>query len=67
MGYDIARGVWPYYSSWVWGSAMGYQNEKLVALNLGGSSLAKSESSDDVLFYDGLFIKLNTIETLSGY
>ena len=52
MGYDIARGVWPYYSSWVWGSAMGYQNEKIIALNLGGSSLAKSESSDDVLFYD---------------
>ena len=40
---DWGRGNWPYRSFWIWGSAMGVQEGKKVALNIG--ELIKTNTS----------------------
>ncbi len=56
---DFGRGVWPYKSNWYWGAAQGYQNNRLLALNIGHGFGNQKNASEDMFFVDGKAHKLD--------
>jgi hypothetical protein len=63
MGFDLGRGIWPYKSYWIWGTASHTTDDQARSLNIGSSSYSNSEATDDAFWNNGEFIKLNSVET----
>jgi hypothetical protein len=59
---DYGRGVLPYKTSWIWGSAFGkLRDGRVFGLNLGGGIGVESRSVEDYFKLDGKIHKLNPI------
>ena len=50
---DFGRGVWPYRTTWNWGSASGVQGGRTVGLNLGGKWTDNTGATENGLCLDG--------------
>jgi hypothetical protein len=64
---DWGRGIWPYHTHWLWGSACGRVNEVPVAFNIGyGFGLVGSEEgathTENIIFYDGKAHKIDEVK-----
>lgn len=57
---DFGRGIWPRHCRWNWGSASGWQNGRLVGLNLGGQWTDGTGSTENGVYVDGRLHKLST-------
>lgn len=59
---DWGRGVWPYYSYWVWASASTYLPDgRLFALNVGVHHAKHSAATDDFITLGEKVIKLGVV------
>ena len=63
---DWGRGIWPYRTHWLWGSACGMVNDVPVAFNIGyGFGSVGSEEgathTENIIFYDGKAHKLDEV------
>lgn len=63
---DWGRGIWPYKTHWLWGSACGMVNEIPVAFNIGyGFGSVGSEEgathTENIVFYDGKAHKIDEV------
>src|SRR5262249_32069646 len=56
---DYGRGVWPEHTTWNWGSASGYQNGRLVGLNLGGQWTDGTGMTENGICVDGCLTKIS--------
>ncbi|MBE2198834.1 MAG: DUF2804 domain-containing protein [Anaerolinea sp.] len=56
---DFGRGIWPRHCRWNWGSASGWQNGRLVGLNLGGQWTDGTGSTENGVCVDGRLHKLS--------
>lgn len=59
---DWGRGVWTYDNVWYWAAAHGYQEGRLVALNLGYGFGNTEAASENMLFVDGVAHKLDEVD-----
>ena len=59
---DAGRGVWTYENTWYWAAAQGYQEGRLVALNLGYGFGDTSAASENMAFVDGVAHKLGRVD-----
>lgn len=59
---DFGRGVWPYSSTWYWGSATTVISGARVGFNLGYGFSDRSVATENCIFYNGRIHKLNNIE-----
>ncbi len=59
---DWGRGVWPYESTWYWGSASGICGGHQLGFNIGGGFGDRSMASENMLFYDGAAHKLDQVD-----
>ena len=59
---DWGRGVWPYSSRWFWGVAQGWQNDRVLAMNLGYGFGDTSAASENMIFVDGICHKLDKVD-----
>ena len=60
---DWGRGIWPYKSYWIWGSADGKIGQTEYAINLGYNMQKENVSfSEDALIVNTRLIKLATME-----
>lgn len=57
---DFGRGIWPRHCRWNWGSASGWQNGRLVGLNVGGQWTDGTGSTENGVCVDGRLHKLAT-------
>jgi len=55
---DYGRGVWPYATSWNWGSLSGRQGGRTIGLNLGGSWTDGTGLTENGIFIDGRISKV---------
>ncbi|MBD3212881.1 MAG: DUF2804 family protein [Candidatus Lokiarchaeota archaeon] len=63
---DWGRGIWPYKTHWLWGSACGMVDNVPVAFNIGyGFGLVGSKEgathTENIVFYDGKAHKLDEV------
>ncbi len=56
---DYGHGVWPYESSWNWGSASGHQGDHIIGLNLGGKWTEGTGSTENGFCIDGRLYKVS--------
>jgi hypothetical protein len=56
---DFGRGIWPRRCRWNWGSASGWQNGRLVGLNLGGQWTDGTGSTENGVCVDGRLHKIS--------
>ncbi len=56
---DYGRGVWPEHTIWNWGSASGFQNGRLVGLNLGGKWTDGTGMTENGICIDGRLTKVS--------
>jgi hypothetical protein len=55
---DFGRGVWPYRSSWNWGSFSGYSGKNIVGANLGAKWTDGSGVTENALCVNGKLTKI---------
>lgn len=58
---DWGRGVWPYKSTWYWGTAMGEVEGKSIGFNIGYGFGDTSGATENMIFYEGKANKLEQI------
>lgn len=58
---DWGRGVWPYRSTWYWGSASGVAQGHRFGFNLGYGFGDTSQATENMLFCDGTAHKLTQV------
>ncbi|MFX1401073.1 MAG: DUF2804 domain-containing protein [Promethearchaeota archaeon] len=58
---DWGRGIWPYKTHWLWGSACGIVDEVPVAFNIGYGFGDLSTHTESVVFYNGKAHKIDEI------
>jgi len=58
---DWGRGIWPYKTHWLWGSACGLIDGKPVAFNIGYGFGDLSTHTENIIFYDGVAHKLDEV------
>jgi len=58
---DWGRGVWPYNTHWLWGSACGKVDGVPVAWNIGYGFGDLSTHTENIVFYDGKAHKLDQV------
>lgn len=58
---DWGRGVWPYRTHWLWGSASGKVDGVPVAFNIGYGFGDLSTHTENIVFYDGKAHKLDKV------
>jgi hypothetical protein len=58
---DWGRGIWPYKTHWLWGSACGIVNEVPVAFNIGYGFGDLSTHTENIIFYDGKAHKIDQV------
>ncbi|MFX1418576.1 MAG: DUF2804 domain-containing protein [Promethearchaeota archaeon] len=58
---DWGRGIWPYRTHWLWGSACGLVNGLPIAFNIGYGFGDLSTHSENVIFYDGKVHKIDQV------
>ncbi|MEJ2249451.1 MAG: DUF2804 domain-containing protein [Candidatus Lokiarchaeota archaeon] len=58
---DWGRGVWPYKTHWLWGSAAGKVNETPFAFNIGYGFGDLSTHTENIVFYNGKAHKLDKV------
>ena len=58
---DWGRGIWPYKTHWLWGSACGIVNEVPVAFNIGYGFGDLSTHTENIIFYDGKAYKIDEV------
>jgi hypothetical protein len=56
---DYGRGVWPEHTVWNWGGASGWQNGRLVGLNLGGQWTDGTGMTENGICIDGRLTKIS--------
>jgi hypothetical protein len=59
---DWGRGIWPYKTHWLWGSACGLVNGVPVAFNIGYGFGDLSTHTENIVFYDGKAHKIDEVE-----
>ncbi|MFX1344331.1 MAG: DUF2804 domain-containing protein [Promethearchaeota archaeon] len=58
---DWGRGIWPYKTHWLWGSACGIVNNVPIAFNIGYGFGDLSTHTENIIFYDGKAHKLDEV------
>ncbi len=58
---DWGRGVWTYNNTWFWSAAMGQIDNHLFGFNLGYGFGKNKNATENMLFYDGIAHKLETV------
>lgn len=58
---DWGRGIWPYHTHWLWGSACGMVEEVPVAFNIGYGFGDLSTHTENILFYEGKAHKIDEV------
>ncbi|MFX0139575.1 MAG: DUF2804 domain-containing protein [Candidatus Hodarchaeota archaeon] len=58
---DWGRGIWPYKTHWLWGSACGIVNGIPVAFNIGYGFGDLSTHTENIIFYDGKAHKIDEV------
>ncbi|MHA1291590.1 MAG: DUF2804 domain-containing protein [Promethearchaeota archaeon] len=58
---DWGRGVWPYKTHWLWGSACGKVNGISIAFNIGYGFGDLSTHTENIVFFDGKAHKLDKV------
>lgn len=58
---DWGRGIWPYKTHWLWGSACGLVKGVPVAFNIGYGFGDLSTHTENIIFYDGKAHKIDEI------
>lgn len=58
---DWGRGIWPYKTHWLWGSACGMVDGVPVAFNIGYGFGDLSTHTENIVFYDGKAHKLDEV------
>ncbi|MFX1497197.1 MAG: DUF2804 domain-containing protein [Promethearchaeota archaeon] len=58
---DWGRGIWPYKTHWLWGSACGIVGGVPVAFNIGYGFGDLSTHTENILFYDGEAHKIDEV------
>ncbi len=58
---DWGRGIWPYHTHWLWGSACGIVNGVPVAFNIGYGFGDLSTHTENIIFYDGKAHKIDEV------
>ncbi|MFX0181401.1 MAG: DUF2804 domain-containing protein, partial [Candidatus Hodarchaeota archaeon] len=58
---DWGRGIWPYKTHWLWGSACGIIDEVPVAFNIGYGFGDLSTHTENLIFYDGKAQKIDKV------
>lgn len=56
---DLGRGIWPRHCRWNWGSGSGWQNGRLVGINLGGQWTDGTGSTENGVCVDGRLHKIS--------
>ena len=59
---DWGRGIWPYKTHWLWGSACGLVDGVPVSFNIGYGFGDLSTHSENIIFYDGKAHKIDEVE-----
>jgi hypothetical protein len=59
---DWGRGVWPYRTHWLWGSACGKVDDVPVAFNIGYGFGDLSTHTENIVFYDGKAHKIDEVK-----
>jgi hypothetical protein len=55
---DFGRGAWPYHTVWNWGAAAGWQDGRLIGLNLGGKWTDGTGMTENGICVDGRLHKV---------
>ncbi|MHA2391972.1 MAG: DUF2804 domain-containing protein [Promethearchaeota archaeon] len=58
---DWGRGIWPYHTHWLWGSACGIIDGVPVAFNIGYGFGDLSTHTENIIFYDGKAHKIDEV------
>lgn len=58
---DWGRGIWPYHTHWLWGSACGIVDGIPVAFNIGYGFGDLSTHTENIIFYDGKAHKIDEV------
>jgi hypothetical protein len=58
---DWGRGIWPYHTHWLWGSACGLVDGIPVAFNIGYGFGDLNTHTENIIFYDGKAHKLDEV------
>ncbi|MFX1502399.1 MAG: DUF2804 domain-containing protein, partial [Promethearchaeota archaeon] len=58
---DWGRGIWPYHTHWLWGSACGILNGVPVAFNIGYGFGDLSTHTENIIFYGGKAHKIDEV------
>ena len=58
---DWGRGIWPYKTHWLWGSACGIVDQKPIAFNIGYGFGDLSTHTENIIFYNGKAHKIDEI------
>jgi len=58
---DWGRGIWPYKTHWLWGSACGIVDNIPVAFNIGYGFGDLSAHTENIIFYDGKAHKIDEV------
>ena len=58
---DWGRGIWPYKTHWLWGSACGIVNGVPLAFNIGYGFGDLSTHTENIIFYDGKAHKIDEV------
>jgi len=58
---DWGRGIWPYHTHWLWGSACGIVNGVPIAFNIGYGFGDLSTHTENIIFYDGKAHKIDEV------
>ena len=59
---DWGRGIWPYKTHWLWGSACGLVDGVPVAFNIGYGFGDLATHTENIIFYDGKAHKIDKVE-----
>lgn len=59
---DWGRGVWTYKNTWYWASCSGEYNNHLIGFNLGYGFGDTSSASENMVFYDQQYYKLDDVK-----
>jgi hypothetical protein len=58
---DWGRGIWPYKTHWLWGSACGLVDGTPVAFNVGYGFGNLSTHTENIVFYNGIAHKIDEV------
>lgn len=58
---DWGRGIWPYNTHWLWGSACGLVDGKPIAFNIGYGFGDLTTHTENIIFYDGKAHKIDEV------